>query len=118
MSLKLPYPPSANTIWRVFKGRAIKSAKYRAWLERAQDALRAQDAGEVHGPYRLTIIATRPDRRRRDIGNLEKPISDALQAYGVIKDDSEAQSIFVMWSADKPNPKAGVSVTLERAWSP
>lgn len=47
--------------------------------------------------------------------NLEKAVSDALQAAGVIRDDCDAESIFVAWSASAPDRNGGVSITLEAA---
>ena len=39
ISLTLPYPPSANHLWRAVKGRMIKTAVYRSWLSDAALAL-------------------------------------------------------------------------------
>jgi len=41
--LSLPYPPSANRLWRYVNGRAIKSTEYRRWLERAAGEILIQD---------------------------------------------------------------------------
>lgn len=52
----------------------------------------------IAGAYHLEIIANPPDRRRRDLGNLEKPISDFLTTVGIVEDDSLAQSILMKWA--------------------
>lgn len=116
--LVIPFPPSANRLWRWGKtkdGRQMmmKSAEYRAWIEEAARWIAPQRRPEVSGAYRLTIIANRPDRRRRDLGNLEKPISDALQSCGVIRDDCDAKIIHLEWSDAPPNAEATVSVFVE-----
>ena len=49
------------------------------------------------GDYAITIHAERPDRRKRDLGNLLKPIEDALVEAGVIEDDSKATNIHMAW---------------------
>lgn len=104
--LTLPYPPTANHLFlNIEKGRA-KSFAYRAWIQAALWELKLQRPQMVRGAYRLTITAVRPDNRARDIGNLEKPISDLLKRAGVIEDDSKAKSIFMSWS-DSPPVKGG-----------
>jgi Holliday junction resolvase RusA-like endonuclease len=50
-----------------------------------------------------------PDKRRRDLGNLEKPISDLLQSLGVIDDDSNARAINLQW-VDAGEP---ITITVE-----
>ena len=96
--LSMPYPTSANALWRSVKGRNIASAPYRKWMNEATWHIRSQRPREVVGGYILTITASRPDKRRRDLGNLEKATSDALVKAGVIKDDCDAERIILEWS--------------------
>lgn len=114
-TLQLPYPPSANRLWRAVNGRNIKSREYRDWLDEAGWAIRQQKPPAIKGHYRLTISAVRPDRRARDIGNLEKPISDCLVSAGVIEDDHLAKSIMMLWSEAEPVKGGLVSVIVEAA---
>src|SRR5690349_9181669 len=74
VTLTLPYPPSANALWRVFRGRSIKSRAYREWLADAAEDIERQAPQIIEGAYDLVIHATRPDRRARDIDNLLKPV--------------------------------------------
>lgn len=114
-TLTLPYPPSANRLWRAVKGRQIKSADYRAWLTRAALSVALQRPTPVTGAYRLTLVATRPDNRARDIDNLIKPCGDLLVQCGVIPDDSKAKSVFAGWSDEPPSKEAAVHVLVEPA---
>ena len=57
----------------------------------------AQRPGGIKGPYALSILAKRPDKRRRDIDNLIKPISDLLMTVGVIEDDSDCDLVSARW---------------------
>lgn len=106
----LPYPPSANAIWRNVDGRTLKSLAYRKWLRAAQ----AECVGlrRVHGPFIITIVATRPDNRVRDLDNLAKPCLDALKNIA-FEDDSLAQSIWLSWSAGGPVKGGSLMVTVE-----
>jgi Holliday junction resolvase RusA-like endonuclease len=115
----MPYPPSANRLWRAVPGKGVlKSGHYRAWLAEALALLRAQRPGLVPGSYRLTIIATRPDLRARDLDNLAKPISDALKQAGVIEDDSKAASILLQWSESLPVKGGQIRIVVEAAERP
>jgi crossover junction endodeoxyribonuclease RusA len=111
-SLTIPFPPSANRLWRNVGAKTLKSAEYRAWLESARWAVKAQRPEAVGGPYSLAMVASRPDNRRRDLGNLLKATEDLLVAIGVIEDDHLAQSIYMTWSATKPAKPATISLTV------
>lgn len=97
IELHLPFPPSANNLWRSDRGRVHKSDEYKAWLKAAGWAVIGQNSACITGPYQLMIQAKRPDRRHRDLGNLEKPISDLLQQMRVIEDDRFAEMITMRW---------------------
>lgn len=96
---ELPYPPSTNGIWRGGKGgRHFLSAKYKAWREAAGLVVNTQAKGKrVAGAFAVEIQARRPDKRKRDIDNLIKPLLDLLANMGVIDDDSECQFVSAEW---------------------
>lgn len=116
ISVSLPYPPSANRLWRAVRGRQIKSAEYRSWLLAAQAAITgACIGGSMPGEYVLEIVATRPDRRGRDIDNLIKPISDAIAAAGLVSNDSLAHGVSAFWSRSAPVKGGAIIVNLKAA---
>jgi crossover junction endodeoxyribonuclease RusA len=92
----LPWPPTVNTYWRnIGKGRTILSAKARAYRIAADATIRHQrtvqgcdGAPPLLGRISVAIVAHPPDRRRRDLDNLLKPLGDCLTHGGVIVDDS------------------------------
>ena len=89
--LTLPWPVSANHAHTVARGRRIRSARYRRWLVEAGEMLeRTQEGTLPQGMQRVNIeiIASLPDRRKRDPDNLLKSILDLLQAAEVLPDDS------------------------------
>jgi crossover junction endodeoxyribonuclease RusA len=113
ISLSLPYPPSANRLWRNFNGRSIKSAEYRKWSDAASIAiLQAKIGKSFGGPYHLEIQAVRPDRRARDIDNIIKPVGDAIAAAGLVRNDSDAQSIKASWAKGEPIKGGAIHVWL------
>lgn len=107
VNLSLPFPPSANRLWRAVNGRNIKSEEYREWLDEARCAVLLQPRSvraNIPGHYQMTMTADRPDKRRRDLSNLLKPTEDLLQQAGIVADDCNAQQITIAWS-DRPAGK-------------
>jgi crossover junction endodeoxyribonuclease RusA len=80
-----------------------RSPEYAAWRKQAEWAVAGQVKGKkIAGEYTLEITAVKPDKRRRDLGNLEKAISDILQHVKVIEDDYLCQEIHIRWSKTGP----------------
>lgn len=109
----LPYPPSANRIWRNVGGKTLKSAEYRQWLSVAIPTIIHQRPEPVAGKYDLTVVATRPDNRGRDLDNLLKPVSDAIVQAGVVHDDQHVQNITIGWSEEGPIKGGAILVVVE-----
>lgn len=79
------------------------SKEYREWAKHCEWAVYTQIKGKgILGEYTLEIVAVKPDKRRRDLGNLEKAISDILQKTHVIKDDYLCQKITMEWAKKGP----------------
>jgi crossover junction endodeoxyribonuclease RusA len=113
--LDLPFPPSANSIWRNVKGRTLLSARYRAWIEAAASMISIyRKAATVAGPYTLQIQAGRPDKRKRDIDNLIKPVSDALVNGGIVEGDHLCQEVTACWLPGVTGVRVLVLPTKER----
>ena len=93
-----------NRLWRTTKtGGMHRSTEYNAWCKHAEWAITAQVKGQhIAGEYTLEILAVKPDKRRRDIGNLEKAVSDLLQKVKVIEDDYLCQDIHLRWAKTGP----------------
>jgi len=96
----LPYPPSLNGNWRAGNGRHFKSKNYKTWLRNAGWQLKEQGPlPKFDGFLAVSIEATRPDKRKRDLDNIIKPILDLLSTEGhaVMEDDSLVHSLSVRW---------------------
>ncbi len=52
---------------------------------------------KIKGAYKLKIILSRPDARRRDLGNYEKALSDILQTMGIIENDYLCREQHLVW---------------------
>jgi len=91
MDLVLPYPPSINHYWRRVGPRTLISREGRAFR---RDVCALLGGGgprkpPADGRIALAMDAFPPDRRRRDLDNLQKPVLDALEHAGVYEDDSQ-----------------------------
>lgn len=99
MELVLPYPPSINRYWRRVGSRTLISREGRAFRRNVCALLgprpRSGQAGggprkpPAGGRVALAMDAFPPDRRRRDLDNIQKPVLDALERAGVYEDDSQ-----------------------------
>lgn len=115
MRLTIPFPTSTNKLYRSVSGRSIKSKEYRNWETAAILSLRQQWGQKlpIDKPYAIRMTFTRPDRRRRDIGNLEKATQDALQKAGVISDDALTESVTARWRGLSRGKIDGVIIIRE-----
>ncbi len=104
-------PPSKNAL-RVRTRRGIARSKtYEAWLAEFGWEMKIQRIRKVEGPYKLTLQAVRPDKRRRDLANLLESVSDALHTHKITDDDSQAEMVVMRWVT----VGAGVSIRVEPA---
>jgi crossover junction endodeoxyribonuclease RusA len=95
--VRLDWPPTVNHYYTVARGRKILSHKGRqykkdqAWQMAAQQIPKASQGDK----YTVHIEASPPDRRKRDLDNLLKPVLDSLCEYGAITDDSHVDELLI-----------------------
>lgn len=108
MTITLPYPPTANLYWRVYRGRAVKSDAARRY--QGETALMARAAGVrvLDGPVMVSVTAYRP-RRQGDLDNLAKIFIDALRGTAY-HDDNQVVELHMYRRDDKRNPRIVVTV--------
>ena len=111
-TLDLPLAPSVNALWRANRGRVHRSARYVAWQKEAGWELLRQKPKRLAGKVLISIAAGRPDKRRRDVDNLVKPLPDLLVAHQVIEDDAGVAAVDVRW--DELVPKGRVCLEVKR----
>lgn len=111
LRLELPYPPGVNALYRVFKGRSIKSAicrEYHAGVAAAVWYHQRYHYADLAPPLRMTIDLHPPDARKRDVDGPIKVCLDAVFA-GLGVDDSAVKVLHVeMHAPDRANPRADV----------
>ena len=88
--ISLPWPPSNNRYYRHNRGRTHISAEGQAYRDIVASIIKEQmlDIG-ISAAVRIRIECHMPDRRRRDLDNLQKAAFDALTKSGFWLDDQQ-----------------------------
>ena len=112
--LELPFPPSVNHYWRRVGPRTLISRGGRAFRSSVCAILAAQGVRPLRGPLAIEIDVYPPDRRRRDIDNLQKALLDALAHGGAYEDDSQVSRLSVVRREVIPEGKVVVRIRRMR----
>lgn len=112
LDLELPYPPSVNHYWRRVGARTLISRGGRAFRASVCSILAGRRVRPMEGPLDIAIDVHPPDRRRRDLDNIQKALLDALAHGGAYHDDSQIGRLTVVRRAVVPGGK--VRVRLEK----
>lgn len=106
--LTLPYPPTINHAYKHVRRNGKPTVLKTADTEAFQWQVRAIVAREgaqrhLHGRLSVKYVVSPPDRRRRDIANVEKVLSDALQYAGVYHDDAQIDELLIVRAPVMPD---------------
>lgn len=125
MVVTLIPPPSANKLWRTFRGRTVRSSAYNDWLEYAAEVIRKEpNFHQFDEPVRvsITLFPGKGVTRLADLDNLIKPVLDVLcpeklgtegevkkPGTGVIQDDNlgHVHEVVVRLASSEPRVKKG-----------
>lgn len=108
---ELPYPPSVNHYWRIVRGRMRTSREGKAFREKVCAILAASGTQPLSGRLAVHVILFPPDRRRRDIDNVQKALFDALEQGRAYHDDAQIESLRIVKAS--PVPGGRVIVTIK-----
>ncbi|QKN82086.1 crossover junction endodeoxyribonuclease RusA [Scandinavium goeteborgense] len=89
-NITLPWPPSNNRYYRHNRGRTHISTEGLAYRTAVTQLIKEAmlDIG-IKVPVKISIECHMPDRRRRDLDNLQKAAFDALTKAGFWQDDQQ-----------------------------
>lgn len=113
MRLVLPYPPSANRYWRVYRGRAVKSPEARAY--QLETAKRLKGMVPVSGVQVAVRIDVYRPAKRGDLDNSLKVVLDAIQGFAYLN-DKQVRVIIATQHDDKARPRVEVDVRALESW--
>lgn len=109
----LPYPPSVNHYWRTAKGHTFISREGKSYREAVVWKLKG--VKPIEGRVKVVIDVYPPDRRKRDLDNINKALLDAIKHGGVLIDDSQIKDLrLVMHDDGGILPGGKVHVALSR----
>jgi crossover junction endodeoxyribonuclease RusA len=102
LHFRLEWPPTVNTYWKpTLKGGhggigMRLSERGRKYKEQAYLQLLEQKVGKgLAGRVEVLIDAYPPDRRKRDLDNICKPLLDVMEEYGIFLDDEQIDILIV-----------------------
>lgn len=116
ITLELPWAPTANTYYRRVGHKTLISRAGREYRRQIGKQRMAENWPRFGEAIRLSLAikAYPPDRRKRDLDNMLKPMLDALEAADLFADDSQIDHLSIerMESNGKPGH---VAVTVRPA---
>lgn len=98
IKLTLPWPPSINHAKGIHNNKPYPTDELKKFKAEIFVVVREQHKGPGLGKSRLEvhIQAFAPDRRRRDLDNIQKVLLDALQAAGLFDDDEQIDYLSIL----------------------
>ena len=97
LQFSLPYPPTINHYYIHSSKRNVIGKKGVAYRNDVYYAVRGKKPAEaLTTRLSLTITAIMPDKRKRDLDNIQKAVLDSLQNAGVYVDDSQIDDLRVI----------------------
>lgn len=113
--ITLPYPPSANHyLGRRGRGTYL-TTDAKSYHSTVNEIIRkAGFAGVIQDTDRLAVQLTchMPDKRKRDLGNVEKVLMDSLTRAGFWPDDSQVDDLRITRATITAGGSVTVAVTL------
>jgi crossover junction endodeoxyribonuclease RusA len=94
-ALKLPWPPSANRYWRHVGNRVLVSKEANKYKKEIKLWSLFWKRPCLKGRVAITMHAYPPDKRARDLDNLQKVLLDSLQDANIFVNDSQIDKITI-----------------------
>jgi crossover junction endodeoxyribonuclease RusA len=108
IALTLPWPPAANNLHAVVRGRKVLSKAGRMYRELVALRVLEQKTPSFGAlPLTVQIDAHMPDKRRRDLDNILKAALDSLTRAGVWDDDSQIHHLSIRRYPPPAGTRAG-----------
>jgi len=93
IQLQLPYPPSVNHYWGQAGNHRFIGKKGKEFRAQVMDAVNEAGIQPLEGRLAVHIALFPPDKRKRDIDNVLKPLLDACEHAGCYENDSQIDEL-------------------------
>ena len=95
IKITLPYPPSVNHYWGQLGSKKFLGKKGKEFREAViLSVYNARKVG-LNGRLHIEVYLYPPDKRKRDIDNVLKPLLDAMEHAGCYENDSQIDKLCV-----------------------
>jgi crossover junction endodeoxyribonuclease RusA len=116
-TLELPWPPSVNHYWRFGNGHFHVSSEGRAYKLMVAGVIVRAGLRPLEDDVKMVIDAWPPDRRRRDLDNIEKCLLDSCAVRrgftaGLYRDDCQIKRKVSTMHPFDPERAGRVQVTV------
>lgn len=107
--IRIPFPPSVNSLWRIGRGRMFRSKKYTAFMKKCEEETVWETCQRPPIDYKIQmeVVVGRPRNKdgsitkvRMDIDNRLKSALDVLEHLKVYTDDCLIEKITATWSTE------------------
>ena len=95
IKITLPYPPSVNHYWGQLGSRKFLGKKGKEFREFVIIAVYNAKQMGLAGRLNMEVYLFPPDKRKRDIDNVLKPLLDAMEHAGCYENDSQIDKLCV-----------------------
>ncbi len=114
ITLTVPWPPALNHYYRRWKYRTLISEQGRAYRNHIARQARAERWPSFgNARLKVTILASPPDKRRRDLDGMLKCLLDSLEHAGLYDDDGQIDDLRIV--RQEPAKPGQCVVELEAA---
>ncbi len=107
--LELPYPPSVNHYWYRNGNRSFLGKKGKQFREDVQTLYGGCTPHE--GRLQVEVMMYPPDRRKRDVDNVLKPLLDALEHADIFLDDAQIDALSISRGDIEKGGRITVAIT-------
>ena len=95
IQLQLPYPPSVNHYWGQAGNHRFIGKKGKEFRAQVMDAANEAGIQALEGRLAVHIALFPPDKRKRDVDNVLKPLLDACEHAGCYENDSQIDELHI-----------------------
>ncbi len=95
IQLLLSFPPSVNHYWGQRGNHRFLGKRGKEFRQEVAEACLDGEIKTMHGRLAVHVALFPPDRRKRDVDNILKPLLDACEHAGCFVDDNQIDELHI-----------------------